>query len=129
MFSRASLTIRILGISPGSLATDSLEEKCREFGCTEEPKRWFSRGRYEADGHPLITSLARQGESDTATVTFPSNGLKQRALKKFSGAGLSTDDTFAGLTVLHSDPEPDLEYGFLCPLWMSRELVLILLVC
>jgi hypothetical protein len=114
MFSHASLTIRVLGISPpGALTTKSLEERCREFCDVSKPRRAFFRRRLKSRPRPLLVSVARQGDSDTGTVTFPSEDSKGRALESLTLAGWRVDDTFADLTVLHSAPEPDLEYA--CP--------------
>lgn len=111
MYSRASLTIRVLGISPpGALMTESLEARCREF-CddTSKPRRLCFRRRPQSRPRPLLVSVARQGESDTGTVTFPSEESKTRALDAMTQAGWQVDDTFADLTVLHSAPDPELE--------------------
>ncbi|OIW25562.1 hypothetical protein CONLIGDRAFT_684109 [Coniochaeta ligniaria NRRL 30616] len=111
MYSRASLTLRVLGITPpGALTTESLEARCREF-CDDEtkPRRSFFRRHAQSRPRPLLVSVARQGESDTGTVTFPSEESKTRALDALTQAGWRVDDTFADLTVLHSAPEPDLD--------------------
>ncbi|KAJ0104453.1 hypothetical protein J7T55_010919 [Diaporthe amygdali] len=110
MFSRTSLTIRVSGISPETESTESLKERCREF-TDLKPKKTFFRTRHETQLRPLLVSLARHGDSDMGTVTFPSQGSKKRALDSLTLAGWKVDDTFADLTVLHSAPEPDLEYG------------------
>jgi hypothetical protein len=114
MFSRASLTIRVSGISPpGVLTTELLEAQCREHcaGASKPRRSFFRRVRHPNSlPRPLLVSLARQGDSDTGTVTFPDEESKARAFKSLTLAGWQVDDTFAGLTVLYSAPEPDLEY-------------------
>jgi len=47
--------------------------------------------------------------AQTGTLTFPDGKLKLRAIKTLQKNDWAADDTFAGLTVLHSAPEPDLE--------------------
>lgn len=107
MYSRASLTIRVLGISPpGSLTIESLEARCREY--CDEGDGFFRKKRVSRPGQ-LLVSVAPQGASDTGTVTFPSEKSKTRALKGLTRGGWRVDDTFADLTVLHSAAEPDLE--------------------
>ena len=118
MFSHASLTIRISGISPpGSMTPGSLEERCREF-CQDKSAKAHARRllhfwKFSQAGptpSPLLVSLVRHGDSDTGVVTFPSEGYKSRALRGLRAPGCQVDDTFADLTVLHSATEPDVEY-------------------
>jgi hypothetical protein len=116
MSSHASLTIRLSGIEPDALTKESLEEKCQGFCDTNSrPRPIFFWGSRKTNAHPLLVSLARHGDSDTGTVTFPSQVAKKRALETLHRERWAVDDTFAHLTVLHSAPEPDLEYAFPTP--------------
>lgn len=110
MFSHAYHTIRVSGLSPGTESPESLNERCQEFA-NLKPKRTLFRTRHETQQRPLLVSLARSGDSDMGTITFPSVPSKVRALEKLPLAGWTVDDTFTDLTVLHSAPEPDLEYA------------------
>lgn len=108
MFSHASHTIRVSGLSPGTESPESLIERCQEFA-NLKPERTLFRTRHETQSRPLLVSLAPNGDSDVGTITFPSEPSKVQALKKLPLAGWKVDDTFTDLTVLHSAPEPDLE--------------------
>lgn len=110
MFSHASHTIRVSGLSPGSESTESLNERCQKFADLKS-KRALFRTSQETQPRPLLVSLARHGDSDMGTITFPSESSKTQALEKLPRDGWRVDDTFTDLTVLHSAPEPDLEYG------------------
>lgn len=115
MFSHASHTIRISGISPCTESTESLNDRFQEYAHVK-PKKTLFRTRNETQQRRLLVSLARHGDSDMGTITFPSESSKTQALKKLPLAGWKVDDTFTDLTVLHSAPEPDLEYGHHLPL-------------
>lgn len=124
MSSHASHTIRVSGIDAGTQSTESLNERCREYADLK-PKRALFRARSETQPRPLLVSLARHGDEDMGTITFPSESSKRKALEKLPLAGWKVDDTFTGLTVLYSAPEPDLEYAhafshFFCFLFMSK---------
>lgn len=125
MFSHASHTIRVSGIDPGTQSTEALNEGCREYADLK-PKRALFRARPQTQPRPLLVSLARHGDEDIETITFPSESSKRKALEKLPLAGWKVDDTFTGLTVLHSAPEPDLEYGhsfshvFCCSFMLKR---------
>jgi len=108
MFSRASLTVRVSGISPDTESTESLKQIFQKLGDVKPKWTWF-QPRHETPLHPLLVSVARHGDSDTGTITLQSEDSKKRALKRSKLVDWSVDDTFAGLTVLHSAPEPDLE--------------------
>lgn len=110
MFSHAYHTIRVSGLSPDTESPESLNKRCQEFA-NLKPKRTFFRTRRETRPRPPLVSLARNGDSDMGTITFPSESSKVRALKSLPLAGWKVDDTFTDLTVLHSAPEPDLEYA------------------
>ena len=120
MFSRASRTIRVSGIRPNSETADTLKQKCCEL-CDINPKPRLSllRKRRETQSRPLLASVAHHGDSDTGTVTFPSEESKTRALENLDLAGWRVDDTFADLTVLHSAPEPDLEHAHPSPFFLQ----------
>jgi hypothetical protein len=60
----------------------------------------------------ILTSLACQQDEYVGTISFLSKQLKEKALRD-RGSGLTLDDKFDGITVLHSPEEPELEYVFL----------------
>lgn len=110
MFSHASLTARVSG-DLSAVTKDAVERrvddlcKPKTFGCLKIP--------WHVQPLPRVVSLAPQVDSQTGTITFPGRKSKERALRELTG--WRVDDTFEGLTVLHSAPEPDLEYNFFPP--------------
>jgi len=56
----------------------------------------------------LGASLATQGDTQTGTITLPSDSCKKKANER-NNTTWKLDDGFDGLTVLFSPAEPDLE--------------------
>ncbi|OAA59721.1 hypothetical protein SPI_05919 [Niveomyces insectorum RCEF 264] len=106
MFSHASLTVRLAGL-PDNITRDFLERRAQDACHADTKMLSFFRRPQHAQQFPLRLSLSSQGDTRMATVTFPLGKSKERALKSL--ADWQVDDTFAGVTVLHSSTEPDLD--------------------
>lgn len=72
----------------------------------------FPRPSRASTDFSILTSLARQQDEYVGTISFLSKQLKEKALRD-RGSGLTLDDKFDGITVLHSPEDPELEYVFL----------------
>lgn len=107
VYSHAALTIRVTGV-PNNTPQDSLEQRAQGY-CDVSSKTSFFGRREIVPNLPLLISLAPQRDSQTGTVTFPSEKSKKRALS--SMRTWPVDDEFVGLTTLYSSSEPDLEWA------------------
>lgn len=70
-----------------------------------------ARKRLDDRSVQLQWSLCKQDETATATLTFRSADIKSKVMKRRDASikALDVTDLFYGLTILHSDDEPDIE--------------------
>lgn len=117
MSTTSAKTIRIRGIAADT-SQSRFEVDCVVSGSLNESRPRFSwSSPFVSSPSPteIRTSLARQSDSQTATVTFQTEQLKSKALLQSYPAEWVLDDQFNGLTILHTpdeDEDINVEYVF-----------------
>lgn len=104
---KPDLTIRIRDISRDAVKRDIVNffrDNSTNANQRDSPNSWWPFSSEIAKlelSQVYCHSLARQGESQTATLSFQSRELKENALKLVSPSWI-IDDDFLEVTVLHS---------------------------
>ncbi|KAK0703602.1 hypothetical protein B0T26DRAFT_732015 [Lasiosphaeria miniovina] len=98
---KSTRTLRFQGVNP-----DITDERLKEVAVNlcKKPRRIFSRSDPNSTTSPLLgTSITRQNDSQTATITYRTEGEKTLAYKTFrpSAEFSRADDCFDGITMLY----------------------------
>jgi hypothetical protein len=112
MSSSSDRAIRIRSIPQDNADEAFANFKARLASAPTTQLSIFTRSSRASAEFPTLASLARQQDENVGTISFSSKQLKEKALKDRE-SGWILDDQFNGITVLHSPPNPDLEYVFL----------------
>lgn len=124
MATKSARTVRIRNISSDVKADDFVSSVIQtvKSGRLDKASRlsWKKSSTTQSSSGKEISksSLAKQKDNLTATVTFQSSEIKAKALKLSPEAwkGWIVDDVFDGITVLHSRVEAEIEYVHVFPL-------------